>query len=247
MSDHLDVRGRPARERLDRGDQAPIREHRRRDPAREVPQLPDRCGRLLPSLPHERRAIGVIGQPLLGAPKLHAERDQPGLGSVVEIALDPAQLGRLNVECSAARAGQLINPDLELPLTWPEEDRVECKRDGQGDEWEDRPEKAAARHRPDRQTGGDEHHRDARLHRVPASRSLRPKPSPTHGEPEAGRDRESERRPHGPEVAGSGRRPDDDQRGQEHEGRHERRPPRHRPKVDVVAVVSHFSIRSPRH
>ena len=39
----------------------------------------------------------------------------------MQIALDPAQLGRLNVERAAASAGQLVDADLELPLTGPEE------------------------------------------------------------------------------------------------------------------------------
>ena len=102
---NLDVHRRPARQRLDRGDQTAIGEHGWRDAAREVPELPDRGGRLLAGLAHQRRAVGVIGKPLLRAPELHRERDQSGLRSIVQIALDPAELGCLNVERSAACAG----------------------------------------------------------------------------------------------------------------------------------------------
>ena len=51
----------------------------------------------------------MVGETLLGAAELHAERDQPGLCAVVQVTLDPPQLGRLHVERSAAGAGQLVD------------------------------------------------------------------------------------------------------------------------------------------
>ncbi len=54
-------------------------------------------------------ALGVLGQLLLGHAQAHAERDQPGLGAVVEVALDPAQLAVLDVH--GAGAGRLEGLD----------------------------------------------------------------------------------------------------------------------------------------
>ena len=55
-------------------------------------------------------ASGRSVEPLLGAAELHAQRDEPGLRAVVQVALDPAQLGRLHVERAAPGARQLVDP-----------------------------------------------------------------------------------------------------------------------------------------
>ena len=49
-----------------------------------------------------RRAAPRRGQ-------LHRQRDEPGLRAVVQVALDPPQLGGLDVERAAAGAGQLVD------------------------------------------------------------------------------------------------------------------------------------------
>ena len=96
---------------------------------------------------------------------------------------------------------------------------------GERDEREDRPEEPASRHRPYRQAGRDEHHRDAGLQHVPATTSLWPEPGEAHGLPKGGRNRESEPCPHRPEVAGAGQRPDHQQQRPDASGWRERHPP----------------------
>ena len=84
-------------QRAHRRDQAAVREQWRRDPAGEVAQIRDRAGGFAP---------GVLDQPLgprptlqrqLGAAELDRKRDQPRLRAVMDVALDPAQLGGLRV------------------------------------------------------------------------------------------------------------------------------------------------------
>src|SRR6202042_100377 len=105
-------------------------------------------------------------------------------------ALDPAELGRLNVERPAAGTGQLVDADLELALIGPKRERIQGKRDGERDEREDRPEEPASRHRPDGQAGRDEHHRDAGLQHVPASTSIMTQQDAAYGLPERARNLE---------------------------------------------------------
>ena len=54
-----------------------------------------------------RARSGFSRQHLLGEPNVHAQRDQPGLRPVVQVALDPAQLGRGGVHRLGAGLGQL--------------------------------------------------------------------------------------------------------------------------------------------
>ena len=56
------------------------------------------------------RRLGPVLQPVLGPAELHAQRDQPGLRAVVQVALDAAQLRGLHVERAAPRSGQLVDP-----------------------------------------------------------------------------------------------------------------------------------------
>ncbi|BCB77564.1 hypothetical protein Pflav_039740 [Phytohabitans flavus] len=51
-----------------------------------------------------------VGQRLPGDGQPHRDRHQPGLGAVVQVALDPAQLGAVRVEHIRAGAGQLGHP-----------------------------------------------------------------------------------------------------------------------------------------
>ena len=58
---------------------------------------------------------------VLGAAELHAERDEPRLRAVVQVALDPPQLGGLDVERAAPGARELVDALDELLLAHPRE------------------------------------------------------------------------------------------------------------------------------
>ena len=69
-------------------------------------------------------------------PSFMRQRDEPRLRAVVQVALDPAQLRRLHVERSAARARQLVHALDELLLARAgaepaerDEDRVHGEQD----------------------------------------------------------------------------------------------------------------------
>ena len=57
--------------------------------------------------------LGVGVHQALGHAEAHRHRDQPGLRAVVEVALDPAQLGRGVVDRVGAGLGQPLHPLLE--------------------------------------------------------------------------------------------------------------------------------------
>ena len=58
-------------------------------------------------------ASGSLVHQALGHAEAHRQRDQPGLGAVVQVALDPAQLGGGVVDGVGAGLGQLLHPLLE--------------------------------------------------------------------------------------------------------------------------------------
>ena len=94
----------PVGERRERGAEPAVGEHRRVDPAREVAQLLERLADADARLGDELlRALGVGRELLLGEAEAHPERDEPGLRAVVEVALDPPQLGVLRVDGAGAR------------------------------------------------------------------------------------------------------------------------------------------------
>ena len=124
----LDRRGRPARQvaghldghrhvegqRPDRAVEAAVGEHRRVDAADHRAQVGDggagrRAG--LVDGPAGRLRVGV--ELRLGHAQAHRHRDQPGLGAVVQVALEPAQLGGGVVHGLGAAAGQRLDPLLE--------------------------------------------------------------------------------------------------------------------------------------
>ena len=99
---------------------APAPAPRRRGRGRPAPaggcRAPGRAARTAPSLPAARASASSARAPsgsrsssVLGQRQAHAERDQPGLGAVVQVALDAAQLGRLGVDGLGARLGQLLH------------------------------------------------------------------------------------------------------------------------------------------
>ena len=59
------------------------------------------------------RGLGVGLELLLGHAQAHRHGDQPGLGAVVQVALEPAQLGRGVVHRLGPAAGQHLDPLLE--------------------------------------------------------------------------------------------------------------------------------------
>ena len=61
------------------------------DAAREIPELLQRRGRRRSRLGQVLLCLlGILAELLLGETDVHAERDEPGLRTVVEVALDPA-------------------------------------------------------------------------------------------------------------------------------------------------------------
>jgi hypothetical protein len=92
----------------------------------------------------------MLLQPRLGTPELHRQGHQPGLGAVVEVALDPAQLVGLHVERAAPGAGELVDPLGQLVVVGPQgqDDRVEAKEHGEAEDRDPRPQLVAAGHRP---------------------------------------------------------------------------------------------------
>ena len=110
----LDRQGQVEGQRLDRAGQTAVGEHRRVDAADDVAQVAQRCAAGLPGLgEHPARLFRVAVEQLLGHPQRHPETRQPGLGPVVQVALDPAQLGRGVVEALVARLGQHLDPLLQ--------------------------------------------------------------------------------------------------------------------------------------
>ena len=69
-------------------------ERRRVDAARQLPELLERVGQLVARGRRELLRLGGIA-PDVGAehPQLERERDEPLLGAVVQVALEPAPLG----------------------------------------------------------------------------------------------------------------------------------------------------------
>ena len=73
------------------------------DPAREVAQLLQRGARRLARLGEVLlRLLGILLQLLLGQAEVHAERDEPRLRAVVQVALDAPQLGLGRLDGSGA-------------------------------------------------------------------------------------------------------------------------------------------------
>ena len=71
------------------------------------------------ALADELGDLGLVGEPLLGAAELHAQRDEPRLRAVVQVALDPPQLGGLDVERAAPGAGELVDALGQLAARGP--------------------------------------------------------------------------------------------------------------------------------
>ena len=102
-----------------------------------------------------KRALRIGSQLLLGHPHAHAERDEPRLRAVVQVTLDPAQLGLLDVHRSGA--ARLEPLDSVLPAARRRRPHVRLRARARAEGRPDRPEVAARRDRPDGDEETDEH------------------------------------------------------------------------------------------
>ena len=107
--------GPPGGDRAERRHEAAIEQDRRGDPADEVAQLGQRLAGLLLAVEDELLRGGRIGvDPLARQAQVDRQHHQALLGAVVEVALDPVQLARLDVE--DGRAALLERLDLAPEL-----------------------------------------------------------------------------------------------------------------------------------
>ena len=105
-------RQRAARgERGDRRLEPAVGEDRRVDAAGEVAELLERLARAAAGLGEQHpRRLRVGPELLLGHADAHAERDETGLRAVVQVALDAAQLGLLDVDRGGAAPLEPLDP-----------------------------------------------------------------------------------------------------------------------------------------
>jgi hypothetical protein len=104
LAGQVDPRGGVQGQRADRVGQAAVGQHRRVDAADQGTQLGQRLDRGVPGLEHQGAGrVGVGVDDLPGGVQGHAHGDQPGLGPVVQVPLDPADLGRPGIQ--GLRAG----------------------------------------------------------------------------------------------------------------------------------------------
>ena len=119
---------RQQRRRAQRVDEPAIGERRRIDPARERAHLVDRVLDLGAEPAQRRGALRVLAVGLLGHQlELDAQRDEPLLGAVVEVALDPAALvvgGRLDARARVADLAQERARLRRQPLVVERHERV---------------------------------------------------------------------------------------------------------------------------
>ena len=99
----------------DAAGQPAVGQHRRVDAAHHAAQVAQRADVVSAGLAQQPAGgLGVGADQLLGQAEAHAERDEPGLGAVVQVALDPADLGGAVVEGLGAGGRHLLDPALEL-------------------------------------------------------------------------------------------------------------------------------------
>ena len=168
--------------------------------AGEVAQLAQRLLHPGPRLGDEiARRLRIAGELLLGEAEVHAERNEPRLRAVVQVALDAPQLGLLDVDRAGAR--RLEHLDAMLEAATAQHDGGDRDGSGEADRRPHRPEVAAAAEHPERDLERLEEHRDAGDAGQSARRTKQPRVE---------RDRQRRRREHPlrPERAAD-RRPHD--------------------------------------
>ena len=105
----VDRERRPRDERLDRGGQAAVGEHRGVDAARQLPQLLERLRELVGGLAEQPFGrLGLVVHTRLREAQHQGERDEALLRAVVEVALEPAALDVARLDDAGARAAQLV-------------------------------------------------------------------------------------------------------------------------------------------
>ena len=81
------------------------------DPARQLAQLLERAAELLLGAAEQLLgAVGVLAQACLRQPHRQRQRDEPLLGAVVQVALEPPPLGRAGLDDAGARARAAPRP-----------------------------------------------------------------------------------------------------------------------------------------
>ena len=146
-------------------------------------------------------------------------RDEPRLRTVVQVALDPAQLLGLGVDGAGAGARELLDTMRQplmlgaVPQAAERDHRVQADHGAQPDDGPDRPEVAETRQHPNDHADADRHAAQARVEHEPALDRVA---DGEHGGEHAlqrDRDRQAEDHPDRPEVAVAGDRPDPDADG----------------------------------
>jgi hypothetical protein len=95
--------------------QAAVVEHGRVQAADELAQLGQGLGGLVVGLlDHLADLLGRVGQAGPGHAEVHGQGDQPALGPVVQVALDPAPLGVGGGDDLGPAAGQRLHPQGQL-------------------------------------------------------------------------------------------------------------------------------------
>ena len=155
---HRDRDRAAIRQRRDRGLEPAVRQHGRVDPARQLAELAQRLLDPGSCLADElTRGIGIRVQLLLGHSEIHAERNQPCLCSVMQVALDAPQFRLLHVDGAGSGRFEILDALLEIFAARepsPRDDHVTGEDRAQHDDGPDRPERSAARRRP---TQDEEH------------------------------------------------------------------------------------------
>ena len=106
------------RKRLDRVAQAAFNQYGRVDAADQAAQVRQRSGRILPGLSDQaHRGIRVAPDQALHRAQGHANRHQPSLGAVVQVALDPPQFGGGGVDGVDSGRGQRPHTSGQLAVT----------------------------------------------------------------------------------------------------------------------------------
>jgi len=197
-------------QRLERGTDSPVGEHGWIDPAGQVAQVLQRLGHAGTGLGDELLChFGVVAELLLGHPEAHAQRNQPRLGAVVQVALDAAQLGVLSLDRTAPARLERLDAAGEAAPTRASHDQVvhaDCR--GQPHQRPGRPERPAGGHRPhgdeEREQRGD----DAAVNRESAGGAVRLRhrhEDEPHDRVDGEYECQRQQHPFRPEVAVSGR------------------------------------------
>src|SRR5882757_8570732 len=231
---YRDVQGQS----LDRPGEPPIGQHRRVDAVHDVAQLVQGRYGAGPRLVEQVRGRVRVGlDQASGQPEAHRQRDHAGLGAVVQVALDAAQLGGLDVQRATAGSAQHVDALQQFPLALRGEPvqhpGVDAEQGGQRRDREDRPEPAEPAEQPDDHLEHGDHHRDRAVYGQPSPASHPLLAGPRDGAGQAPRDRPPHPDPSRPEVALTAHPPDE--RRQETEPGGDRRPEAKRPRHAATA------------